>query len=133
MHVTSQGPLHSHRRVSDIDTALVDHGIERNAAKVVTAAANGTDLEIDLVDGRNFAPAIKKLGVLLPGVTFILKQLLLSPLEMHTLFGHFTCFSYWPGHHFRVSIRSTALRANQMSESKEHSHQSVGASFSLLF
>ena len=126
VHVTLQGPLHSHRRVSDIDKALVDHGIERNAEKDVTAATNGTALETDLVDGAYFAPAIKKLEILLAGVTSILKQRLLSPLEMHTHFLVTTHgFSYWPGHHFRVSMRSTALRASQMSESKQHYHQSV--------
>ena len=60
----------------------------------VTAAANGSALGTDLVDGAYFAPAIKKLEILLAGVTFILKQRLLSPLEMHTLLGHFTWFFF---------------------------------------
>ena len=78
--------------MSEIDKALVDHGKKRNAAQDVTGATNGTALGIDLVDGIHFALAIKKLGILQNGVTFILKQRLLSPLEMHTLFGHFTWF-----------------------------------------
>ena len=51
MHFTSEGPLLSHRRTSEIDTALVDHGIKRNAEKDVKGATNGTTLGSDLVDG----------------------------------------------------------------------------------
>ena len=47
---------------------------------------------LTFVDGKKFALAIKKLGILLSGVTFVLKHRLLSPLEMHTLLGHFTWF-----------------------------------------
>ena len=46
---TSKGPLLSHRLVSEIHKALVDHGIKRNAEKDVTGAANGTALGLDLV------------------------------------------------------------------------------------
>ena len=76
--------------MSEIDRALVDHGTKRNAKKDVTGATNGNALGIDLVDGRHFAFATKKLGVLVSGVTFILKQRLLSPLEMHTRASQFT-------------------------------------------
>ena len=61
MHFNSKGPLLSHRRVSEIDKALVDHGKKRNAAQDVTGATSGTALVIDLVDGIHFALAIKKL------------------------------------------------------------------------
>ena len=54
MHFTSKGPLLSHRCVSEIDKALVDDGIKRNAEKDVTGATNGTALGIDLVDGIYF-------------------------------------------------------------------------------
>ena len=93
VHVTLQGPLHSHRRVSDIDKALVDHGIERNVEKDVTAATNGTALGTDLVDGAYFAPAIKKVGNsacrrhLHPETTFVV-----SSSNAHTLLGHYTWF-----------------------------------------
>ena len=126
MHFTSKEPLPSHRRMSEIGKALADHGIKRNAEKDVVSATNGTDFGIDLVDGIYSALAIKKLGILFSGVTFVLKQRLLSPLDMHThslvtLHG----FSYWSGHHFRASMRSTALRAKRMSERKELFHLSV--------
>ena len=51
MHFTSKGPLLSHRRMSENDKALVDHGVIRNAENDVTSAINGTALGIDLVDG----------------------------------------------------------------------------------
>ena len=125
MHFTSEGPLLSHRRMSEIDTALVDYGTKRNAEKDVTGATNGTALGIDLVDGLYFALATNQLGILLSGVTFILKQRLLSPLEMHTLLRSLhMVFSIWPGHHFHVSMTSTTLRANQMSERKKLFHLS---------
>ena len=47
MQVTSKGPLLSHRRMSETDTALVDHGMKRNAEKDVTGATNGIALGID--------------------------------------------------------------------------------------
>ena len=50
LHFTSKGPLLSHRLMSDIDKALVDHGMKRNADKDVTGA-NGTAFGIDFVDG----------------------------------------------------------------------------------
>ena len=91
MHFTSKGPLLSHRRMSEIDKALVGQAVKRNAEKNVTGAEPVWGL-IDLVDGIDFALAVKKLGILLSGVTFILKRRLLSPLAMHTLLGHFTWF-----------------------------------------
>ena len=60
--------------MSDIDKALVDHGIQRNAEKNLTGATNGTALGIDLVDGMYFAFAFKKLGILPSWVTFILNR-----------------------------------------------------------
>ena len=60
MHFTSKGPLLSHRGTSEIDEALVDHEIKRNAEKDVTGATNGTALGSDLADGLYFALATKQ-------------------------------------------------------------------------
>ena len=54
----------------------------------MTGGTNGTSLGIDLIGGIIFAFAIKKLS----GVTFVLKQRLLSLQVLHILFGHFTWF-----------------------------------------
>ena len=62
MRFTSKGPLLSHRRMSDIDKALADHGIERKAEKDVPAATNGTASGIDLVDGTYFCTCHHKVG-----------------------------------------------------------------------
>ena len=50
------------------------------------------NVEKNVIDGEKFALAITKLGILLSGFAFVLKQRSLSPLELHTLFGHFTWF-----------------------------------------
>ena len=76
-HFTSKGPLHSHRRTSEIDKALVDHGTKRNAEKDV----KGCTLCICHQEVGNSAIWRH------PGTTFFL-----SPLEMHTLLGHFAWF-----------------------------------------
>ena len=62
---TSKGPQVSLRRMVDIDTAMVDHGVRRNIEKNMTAAHNGTALGVAIVSGAYFAPTIMKLGTLL--------------------------------------------------------------------
>ena len=70
-----------------LDTAMADHGVEKHAAKDVTACLNGTVIGIDLVDGRYLGPRSGGLLVFVRGALALLRRREASPLQINALIG----------------------------------------------
>ena len=113
MHFISKRPLCSHRRMSEIDKALIDHGIKRNAEKDVTDTINGTTLGILRLLSKKWNSAIwRHLHPEINVCCLLFKYTHSLPI--------LTDFSYW----------SIALRVTKMSVRKELFHLFVWARFS---
>ena len=92
MHFTQGDPELSSSRMRDLDRAMKEGGVVRNADKDLVAASSGTAIGIDLDEGLYLAPHAEKLALVLSGAGCLTDSLKLSPSGMSALLGHYTWF-----------------------------------------
>ena len=81
--------------ISRIDRAVSDLGVQAHHGKDVNESTSCTLIGVELQDGRRLAPASDKLALVLVGIVFMLRDssVLLSPLDLQTVLGHFAWFA----------------------------------------